>query len=99
MSHQIYFSCAPGQIYWFLVSGKYPRDTYGDHFQRQNDQQIVVNDSFERMSGYRYFGVFDFDEFLTLAEGANIKEMMVYNFDLTLIFFLFSYFLYFLLVG
>ena len=61
-----------------FISDKYPRDTYGDHRQRQNDQQIVVDDSFERMSGYKYFGIFDFDEFLTLAEGSTIREMMVH---------------------
>ena len=61
------------------ISEKYPRDTYNDHHQRQNDQQIVVDDSFERMGGYRYFGILDFDEFLMPLEGKTIKEMMVFE--------------------
>ena len=38
---------------------------------------MVVYDSFERMSGYTYFGIIDFDEFLIPSKDRSLKKMLV----------------------
>ena len=44
-----------------------------------SDEQIVVYDTFERYSGYMYFGIIDFDEFLIPCYNKTLKEMIVSN--------------------
>ena len=61
----------------FFVSDLYPRNFYTDRKQRWNDQQIVVDDSFERMSGYKYFGIVDHDEIILPYRRWTIKQMLV----------------------
>ena len=45
--------------------------------QRWNDQQLMVYDSFERMSGYDYFAIIDHDEFFKPTKHKTLKEMLV----------------------
>ena len=45
--------------------------------QLYNDLSMVVKESFEIMSGYKYFGIIDFDEFLIPSNNRNLKEMLV----------------------
>ena len=62
---------------YFIISDLYPRNFYTDRKQRWNDQQIVVDDSFERMSGYKYFGIVDHDEIILPYRRWTIKQMLV----------------------
>lgn len=62
---------------FFLFSEKLPRDFRKVTFQLYNDLTLVVKDSFERMSGFKYFGIIDFDEFLIPAKNRTLKEMLV----------------------
>ena len=62
---------------FFIISDLYPRNFYTDRKQRWNDQQIVVDDSFERMSGYKYFGIVDHDEIILPYRRWTIKQMLV----------------------
>ena len=61
------------------LSDKYPRIAI---FARQgaqvwNDQQVVVDDSFERCSGYQYFGIIDHDEFFIPSKNRTLLETLV----------------------
>ena len=58
---------------------KYPRvkKFAGQGGQVWNDQQVVVDDSFERCSGYEYFGIIDFDEFFVPAKKETLRETLV----------------------
>ena len=63
----------------FVISAKYPRV---EKFAKQgtqvyNDQQVVVDDSFERYSGYEYFGIIDFDEFFVPGRYKTLRETLV----------------------
>ena len=71
-------------------SEKYPRIAIFSRSGGQvwNDKQVVVDDSFERYSGYQYFGIIDHDEFFlpsknrTLLEtlvGQNIRDVYINN--------------------
>lgn len=62
-----------------IFSAKYPRvaQFHEKVSQRWNDQSTVVDDSFERMSGYRYFGIIDHDEFFIPAKNKTIMQMLV----------------------
>ena len=42
-----------------------------------NDQQVTVDDSFERCSGYEYFGIIDHDEFFIPEKQKNLRETLV----------------------
>ena len=42
-----------------------------------NDQQVVVDDSFERCSGYQYFGIIDHDEFFIPSKNRTLLETLV----------------------
>ena len=42
-----------------------------------NDQQVTVDDSFERCSGYEYFGIIDHDEFFIPGKQKNLRETLV----------------------
>ena len=62
-----------------LSLDKYPRvkKFAGQGGQVWNDQQVVVDDSFERCSGYEYFGIIDFDEFFVPAKKETLRETLV----------------------
>ena len=45
--------------------------------QSASDKQMLVFDAFERMFGYTYFGVIDYDEFLIPPNDMNLKQYMV----------------------
>ena len=45
--------------------------------QKWNDNQMLIFDSFERMSGYTYFGIIDHDEFLIPSLNRSLKQMLV----------------------
>ena len=45
--------------------------------QKWNDQQVVVYDSFERCSGYEYFGIIDFDEFFVPTKNETLHDTLV----------------------
>ena len=61
------------------VSEKYPRVDVFDKQGNQvwNDQQVTVDDSFERCSGYEYFGIIDHDEFFIPGKQKNLRETLV----------------------
>ena len=42
-----------------------------------NDKQITVDDSFERYSGYEYFGIIDHDEFFIPGKNKTLPETLV----------------------
>ena len=62
-----------------FFSEKYPRIKIFPRkgTQKWNDQQLMVYDSFERMSGYGYFGIIDHDEFFRPTKHKTLKEMLV----------------------
>ena len=45
--------------------------------KRWNDQTVVVYDSFERVSGCRYFAIIDQDEFFIPGKYRTLQEMFV----------------------
>ena len=55
----------------------YPRNYKHHNRLSWNDEQIVVYDTFERYSGYRYFGIIDYDEYLIPSRNRTIKRMLV----------------------
>ena len=59
------------------ISDTIPRTFKHASGQLFNDLRLSVYDSFEKMSGYTYFGIIDFDEFLIPAGNKTIKEMLV----------------------
>ena len=61
----------------FVVTDILPRQFNDSSFQTFNDLIIVNHDAFEMMSGYTYFGVIDFDEFLIPAKNMKLKQMLV----------------------
>ena len=61
----------------YLYSDRYPRGFTHAGGQLFNDLRLTVFDSFERMSGYTYFGIIDFDEFLIPTRNRTLKEMLV----------------------
>ena len=60
-----------------FLSDKFPRKFRHGTNQLYNDLRLAVHDSFEKMSGYTYFGIIDFDEFLIPAGNKTLKEMLV----------------------
>ena len=62
-----------------LLSEKYPRVSLFESKNPQiwNDKQVVVDDAFERMSGYEIFGIIDHDEFFIPGKNRTLKEMLV----------------------
>ena len=54
-----------------------PRDFQRKGEQLFNDLQVVIKDSFEKMSGYQYFGIIDLDEYLIPSRNRTLKELMV----------------------
>ena len=63
-------------VYFALFLDAFPRK-FNSSYQLFNDLRVSVNDMYERMSGYTYFGIIDFDEFLIPAGKKTIKEMLV----------------------
>ena len=63
-------------VYFALFLDAFPRK-FNSSYQLFNDLRLSVNDMYERMSGYTYFGIIDFDEFLIPAGKKTIKEMLV----------------------
>ena len=55
----------------------FPRIIENAQVQFANDKQMMIFDSFERMSGYTYFGIIDTDEFLIPSVNRSIKQMLV----------------------
>ena len=58
----------------------YPRVanfSIGQPSKRWNDQTAVVYDSFERVSGCRYFAIIDQDEFFIPGKCRTLQEMFV----------------------
>ena len=55
----------------------FPRKFKHASAQLYNDLRVSVYDMYERMSGFTYFGIIDFDEFLIPAGNKTIKEMLV----------------------
>lgn len=45
--------------------------------QKWTDNHLVLLDSFERMSGYAYFGIVDHDEFIIPSKGRTLKQLLV----------------------
>ena len=64
-------------VYFVLILEVLPRKFKHGSAQLFNDLRVSVYDSHERMSGYTYFGIIDFDEFLIPAGNKTIKEMLV----------------------
>ena len=54
-----------------------PRTYHPPNPQKWNDNQMLIFDSFERMSGYTYFGIIDHDEFLIPSKNRSLKQMLV----------------------
>ena len=71
---------------YIYVSDIYPRNYLShDHPLHWNDEQIVVYDIFERYSGYSYFGIIDFDEYLIPSRNRTMKQMIVSKFHICLL--------------
>ena len=62
---------------FFFFSDLYPRNLSHKDHQTFFDLRLPVYDSFERMSGYFYFGIVDFDEFLIPSQNRSIKQLLV----------------------
>ena len=60
-----------------FFSDLYPRNLSHKDHQTFFDLRLPVYDSFERMSGYFYFGIVDFDEFLIPSQNRSIKQLLV----------------------
>ena len=62
---------------FFLFSENFKRRFHPPSPQSGSDKQLVTIDSFEKMSGYKYFGVIDLDEFLIPSKGRSLKQLLV----------------------
>ena len=61
----------------FFSAGEYKRRFHPPTSQSRSDKQLITFDSFEKMSGYTYFGVIDFDEFIIPSKDRSLKELLV----------------------
>ena len=61
----------------FIISDSVKRIYHPPSAQSRSDKQLVMFDSFEKMSGYTYFGVIDFDEFLIPSKNRTLKALLV----------------------
>ena len=61
----------------FIISDSFKRIYHPPSAQSRSDKQLVMFDSFEKMSGYTYFGVIDFDEFLIPSKNRTLKALLV----------------------
>ena len=61
----------------FIFPDILPRDFQQKGELLFNDLQVVIKDSFERMSGYTYFGIIDLDEYLIPSRNRTLKELLV----------------------
>ena len=66
-------------IVFLSILDRYPRNYATKNRLSWNDEQIIVYDTFERYSGYMYFGIIDYDEFLIPSNNRTLKEMIVSN--------------------
>ena len=76
----------PGLLTVLFILDVLPRDFRTLSNLLRCDEQIVVYDIFERYSGYMYFGIIDFDEFLIPGNHKTLKEMIVSNITKTRLF-------------
>ena len=67
----------PRVVRYFIVPDILPRDFQQKGEQLFNDLQVVIKDSFERMSGYTYFSIIDLDEYLIPTRNRTLKELLV----------------------
>ena len=59
------------------VSDTIKRRFHPPSLQSRSDTQLLIFDAFERMSGYTYFGIFDYDEFLIPTNDRSLKDLLV----------------------
>ena len=65
------------QNFTFPVAGNIKRRFNPPDDQTGSDKQVLTFDAFERMSGYTYFGIIDFDEFLIPSKDRSLKGLLV----------------------
>ena len=60
-----------------IIAAKVKRHYNPPNTMTRFDNQLLIFDAFERMSGYSYFGIIDFDEFLIPSKNRSLKELLV----------------------
>ena len=61
----------------FHLIGEVNRSFSPPDYQCWSDETSIVFDVFERLIGYKYFGIIDHDEFLIPSRNRSLKQFMV----------------------
>ena len=64
-------------FFYFHLIGEVNRSFSPPDYQCWSDETAIVFDVFERLIGYKYFGIIDHDEFLIPARNRSLKQFMV----------------------